>query len=222
MCNRFKQTLTWREYVAGFHEAGLPILRPGPEAAPNLEPRPDVRPTNTVPVVRSVEADDPRLGVELVQLRWGLIPWWHRGGAKDFKFLCTNARSETVTTTRTYKDAFARRRCLVPADGFYEWTGPKGSKTKWLFTSADQPWFCFPGVWERWDSPEGPLETFTIMTTAPGPDAAPYHDRQPVILERDQWAMWLNLTADVSGLLSAGSAGKLKVEQAEKEAALID
>lgn len=216
MCNRYRHALGWTDYAEDFSELKIPLVF-DPSRIPNLEPRLDVRPTNMAPVFRPVDADDLSRGVAFAELRWGLVPWWRRGALKDFRFLGTNARAEAVSTTRTYKDAFARRRCLVPADGFYEWTGPKGDKTKWLFTRADGDWFCFPGLWERWESPDGPLESFTLMTTAPGPDAAPYHDRQPVILPREHWATWLDLAADVVPLLVHGPAGELRVEPAPPE-----
>ena len=114
---------------------------------------------------------------------------------KAKKFLTTNARSETVSTTSAFKDAFARRRCLVPADGFYEWTGEKGRKTKWLITVADQRCFCFAGLWRSCRDRRRPIDSFTILHGLAGPDMAPIHDRQPVILPRDRWRDWLNLRA---------------------------
>lgn len=217
MCNRYRNRLGWTDYAEDFSELKIPLVFPDPDRKANLQPRDDIRPTNRAPIVRPVDPDNPQAGVHIDEVRWGLVPWFHKGALKDWKFLGTNARSETVTTTRMYRDSYARRRCLVPADGFYEWTGEKRAKTKWLFTRPDGGWFAFPGLWDRWDGPDGPLESFTLMTTAPGPDAAKYHDRQPVILERKDWARWLDLSEDPADLLHGSPEGDLKVELAPPE-----
>ena len=127
---------------------------------------------------------------------------------------CTNARSETVASTAAFRESFRRRRCLVPADGFYEWTGDKGAKTKHLITAADGAWFCMAGLWDRAETADGPIESFTILTTAAGEDMTAIHDRQPVILDREDWARWLDLKADVADLFPARPAGALSVNLA--------
>lgn len=212
MCNAYRLLTPIHQAFDVFSQVGLPLKIADPARLPN-QPLEMVRPTDVVPILRPVEPPAPESGVELAMLRWGLIPGFHRGGIKDWKLLCTNARSETVATARPFRDAYRARRCLVPADGFYEWTGPKGGKTRWLFTRPDGALFAFPGLWERWAGPDGPLETFTLLTTGPGSDVAPYHDRQPVILERTQWAAWLHLDGDPTGLLHAGAEGSLIVER---------
>ena len=217
MCNRYRLAhTTIDDFARDFSQLKIPLVFPA--GAPNLQPRQDIRPTNTVPVFRPVDAAGPAAGVEWATMRWWLVPFFHKGKAlKDWKPMCTNARAETVATTATFKGAFSRRRCLVPADGFYEWTGEKGAKEKWLFTRTDGQWFSFAGIWDRCETAEGPIESLAILTTPPGPDAAPYHNRQPVILERDQWSRWLDLEADVAPLLQPGPAGVLKVEKAPPE-----
>lgn len=214
MCNAYRLQAPPHLLYDLFDRARLPVVAPDAAHRPNLEPRSMTRPTQVLPVLRPVDPDDPGAGVELAQIRWGLVPAWHRGGVKDFKFLCTNARSETVATARPYRDALKRRRCLAPADGFYEWTGAKGAKTRWLFEPVDESVFCFAGVWELWVGPDGPLESFSILTTAPGEDARPYHDRQPVVLPLASWAAWLDLKADPTPLFTAQPAGFLKVREA--------
>jgi putative SOS response-associated peptidase YedK len=214
MCNAYRLITPLSQVFDVFSEIRLPVRIADPQRLPNA-PYEMVRPTQVVPILRPVDPTGPDQGVELALLRWGLIPGFHRGGVKDWKFLCTNARSETVATTRSYRDAYRARRCLVPADGFFEWTGEKGAKTKWLFTRADAALFCFAGLWERWAGPEGELQSFTLLTTAPGPDALPYHDRQPVLLARDAWRRWLDLAADPSGLLHADGAGSIAVRRAD-------
>ena len=126
-----------------------------------------------------------------------------------------------VHSTSAFKEAFARRRCLVPADGFYEWTGEKGRKTKWLITVADQRCFCFAGLWDHAETADGPVDSFTILTTGAGPDMVPIHHRQPVILARDRWRDWLDLKADPTPLYQSGPSGTLRAEIAPPEGALI-
>jgi putative SOS response-associated peptidase YedK len=212
MCNRYRHTLGWYDIHEDFSQLRIPLKFP--QAAPNLEPRPDIRPTNTAPVIRPIDAADPAAGVGLYELRWWLIPFFHKKTVKEWKPMCTNARSETVATTAAFRESFKRRRCLVPADGFYEWTGEKGAKTKHLITPADGAWFCMAGLWDRAETADGPVESFTILTTAAGEDMAGIHDRQPVILERADWGRWLDLSAEVGDLFAAKGAGRLKVELA--------
>ena len=109
---------------------------------------------------------------------------------------------------------FTSGRCLIPADGFYEFTDPadkkKKRKDKWLFTKTGEPWFCIAGIW-RTDKDVG--EAFTLLTAPPGPDIAPYHDRQIVILERKDWAAWLDGSGSAKAILKPLPAGSLAVEQ---------
>src|SRR4051812_34360542 len=141
-------------------------------------PRYNIAPTQQVAAVRA-SADAGRR--ELVPLKWGLIPSW----AKDPKIAtqCLNARGETVAEKPAFRSAFKRRRCLILADGYYEWTGPKGQKQPWRLRLRDNAPFAFAGLWECWRRPEGdPVETCTIVTTEANELAAKYHDRMPVIL----------------------------------------
>jgi putative SOS response-associated peptidase YedK len=98
----------------------------------------------------------------MVRTRWWLVPFWHKGALKDFQLTTFNARSETVASAATFREAFKRRRCLVPASCWYEWTGPKGSKAKWRFTPRGEPWLCFAGIWDRCVTADaGEVESFT-------------------------------------------------------------
>jgi putative SOS response-associated peptidase YedK len=109
---------------------------------------------------------------------------------------------------------FTSGRCLIPADGFYEFTDPsdkkKKRKDKWLFTKSSEPWFCVAGIW-RTDEDVG--EAFAMLTTPPGPDVMPYHDRQIAILDRADWAAWLDPSVSAKTILKALPAGTLSVEQ---------
>ncbi len=214
MCNRFKyEKATFADYDTDFSQLKIPLVFPN--GVPNIEPRADIRPTNKALIFRPVDAADPPAGVESVQLRWGLVPFFSK--AIDRKFLCTNARSETVSKSPAYRDAFKRSRCLIPADGYYEWTGEKGAKVKWLFTRADGRPMMFPGLWDSATIDGDRLESFTMLTCAPGPDAANYHDRQPVVLEPKDWPTWLDLGADVTPLLCGSPEGLLHIERAPPE-----
>ena len=125
---------------------------------------------------------------------------------KDWKVLCTNARSETVSTTRVYREAYRARRCLVPADGFSSRTGAKGAKRRWLFTRTDGAMFCFRpvGTLDRRGGAARDLHPADHGAGAGHRDAC--RERQPVILARDQWAQWLDLKRDPADLLKAGPA----------------
>jgi putative SOS response-associated peptidase YedK len=128
---------------------------------------------------------------ELVPLKWGLIPSW----AKDPKIAtqCLNARAETVAEKPAFRSAFKKRRCLILADGYYEWTGPKGKKQPWHFHLHNRAPFAFAGLWEHWRPPEGdPVETCTIITTDANELAAKYHDRMPIILHTADYSRWLD------------------------------
>jgi putative SOS response-associated peptidase YedK len=197
---------------AAFDALELPLMFPA--GAPNLEPQDNIRPTNRAPIIRPLDPAYPRGGLEIVQARWDLVPWFWKQPVKAKKFLATNARSETVHTTAAFKEAFRRRRCLVPADGFYEWTGEKGAKTKWRFTTPGEDLFCIAGLWDRAETADGVIESFTMLTSAPGPDMRPYHDRQVVVLPRAAYADWLDLGANVTDLLSPPPAGAFAVERA--------
>jgi putative SOS response-associated peptidase YedK len=210
MCNRYGYLAPISRLADEFSEIRVPLRFEG-GAIPNVEPREHIRSTDPAPIIRALDRDDPTAGVELVDARWWLVPWFHKGPVKA---MCTKARAETIATTAAFKEAFKRRRCLVPATHFFEWTGEKGSKQTWKFTKAGSDLFCFPGLWDVAHTADGRIESFTILTTAPGPDCAPYHIRQPVILERDQWATWLDLSADPAPCMKAGLQGVIAVERA--------
>jgi len=217
MCNRYGYQAPISRLIDEFSEVGIPLVfRDG--AVPNLEPREHIRPTDNAPIIRPVDPREPRGGAELVEVRWWLIPFFHKKAVKEWKPMCTNARAEGVATTSTFREAYRRRRCLVPATHYFEWTGEKGAKVMWRFAKAGADIFCFPGLWDRAHTSDGVIESFTIVTCASGPDCSPYHDRQPVILERAQWAPWLDLAIDPAPILRAGARGTMFVERATEAA----
>jgi putative SOS response-associated peptidase YedK len=198
MCNLFDNRVSFRDLVEAFGHLGLPIVRPQPQAAPNWPPQPAVRPTDPAPVVRAAQG-----GAEILRLRWGFVAERPKAGP------VTNFRAEG----RRLPNAGDRGRCLVPATAFFEFTGTRSPKTRWRFTEAGQPWLCLAGLWRRRQTEEGPDERFTLLTIAPGPDMAPYHDRQVVILPRQSWRDWLTGAGSEADLLRAGPAGSLAVAQ---------
>lgn len=189
MCNDFGNTIPYSEYLAAFSQARIRVNFP--QAAPNLEPREDIWPTEVAPVVRQAEA-----GIEFVQLRWGFPPARPKGAP--------------VINFRSEGRRFPKGRCLVPASHFFEFTGSRSPKSKWKFTRTGEDWFCFAGLWRP--IPDGG-DAFTLLTTLPGPDVAPIHDRQVVVLERSDWAGWLDMTRPEEEVLRPLPAGGLRVEQ---------
>lgn len=209
MCGRFKDTRTWAEHREHLVSVSLPII--APEAAPNLQVLEGIRPTDPAVIFRAAEG-----GVELLRARWWLVPWFHRGRLKEWKLTTFNAKAETVATSRTFRDSFARRRCLVPADGWWEWTGPKGSKERWWFAPKDGEPIMLAGLWDRCTTTDQrPVESFTIVTQPAGSPLNAYHNRAPVVLFQDGWRTWLDLDADVTGLLGPESCDRFQVEKWE-------
>ncbi len=185
MCNDYGNRIPYRDYAEAFSQLKIPLVFPEPDAAPNLEPRDEIWPTEMAPVIRPTAG-----GVELVQLPWGLAPG--------------NPKGRAVINMRSEGRGFARGRCLVPASHYFEFTGTKSPKTRWRFTRAGEDWFCFAGLLGR--GKDG--EAFTLLTTDAGPDVAPIHNRQPVVLDREAWAAWLDGAA---GLLGPSPTGSLEV-----------
>ena len=151
-----------------------------------LKPRFNIAPTQTIPIVRA----GVKKKRECAMVRWGLVPAW----AKDAKIgaRMINARGETVAEKPSFRSAIASRRCLIPADGFYEWVRTGGGKQPHYIHFADGRPFAFAGLWERWNKGEGgPLDTCTIITTSPNELIENLHDRMPVILPPNHFEDWL-------------------------------
>jgi putative SOS response-associated peptidase YedK len=187
MCNDFGNRVPYDDYLRAFSQTRIPVR--WPTAAPNLEPRDDIWPTDIAAVI--CQTDD---GHDFTQLRWGFPPSKPKG-APIINFRSENRR-------------FPVGRCLIPASHFFEFTGSKSPKTKWKFTKAGEDWFCFAGLWRP--MPDGGA-AFTLLTTEPGPDVAPIHNRQMVVLERTDWSAWLDLTRPEAELLQPLPAGSLAV-----------
>jgi len=174
MCGRFAIT-----HITGFWTRFAVIDR---QAA--LEPRFNIAPSQTVPIVISGS------GNKAVMMTWGLVPFW----AKDAKIgnRLINARAETVSTKPAFRTSLKKKRCLVPATGFYEWRRMKEGKIPYFVHMKDDSFFAFAGLYDRWTDSEGKgLFTFTIITTKANPLMEKIHDRMPVILKSSDENLWL-------------------------------
>lgn len=204
MCGRFDTShLTWAEI-----HAQLSRFAPVATAPLNLQPNDDVRPTTKQVTARLEDG-----AWVLEPMRWGLVPFWRNGkplkdtekGKGDgFKLSTFNARVETCATAATFREAYKRRRCIVPASAWFEWTGKPGAKVKHRFARQDGGIIWFAGLWDRVTTPDaGELASFTLLV---GPSAgmlADYHNRAPIVLEHDDWATWMDPAVDAGELLGA-------------------
>jgi putative SOS response-associated peptidase YedK len=184
-------------YELHTHPAAL-ALAFGLSEFPSLAPRYNIAPMQDVPVIRRTPAGDR----ELAHVRWGLVPRWAKDPSIGSKMI--NARGETLAEKPSFRTALKRHRCLVPADGFYEWkTLPAGRKQPIHIGMQDGKPFAFAGLTERWLSPAGEiLDTCTIITTQANALLAPLHDRMPVIVAPAAYERWLDVAvADVADLL---------------------
>jgi putative SOS response-associated peptidase YedK len=184
MCGRYATTRNAADLAALFEAVD--------DTGGDLVPDYNVAPTDSVPMVRI----SARLGgAALSVARWGLVPPWAtdpRGAARMI-----NARAETVATSPAYAAAFARRRCLVPADGWYEWVrGPGRARQPYFMTSPDGAPLVFAGIWSVWGA--GPERRLTcgVVTSAAVGDLAAVHDRMPLVLPADRWSSWLSAPPD--------------------------
>ena len=194
MCNLFENTVSFADLVRAFGAVGRPVLKPEPGQAPNWPEFEAVRPTDAAPIVRPLGE-----GFDLVVRRWS---WPGQGGKPVYNF-------------RSDGREFSTGRCLIVADGFYEFTTPTDPKQKrkdrWLFAPASGGLLAIAGLVR--DDP-GRGEAFTMLTTEPGPDVAPYHGRQVAVLRPDQWKSWLTYERPASQLLGPAPAGTLEVSAA--------
>jgi putative SOS response-associated peptidase YedK len=200
MCGRFTLTTPAQTLTVQFELTDVPAL----------EPRYNIAPTQPVAAVRIRGESEER---ELVLLRWGLIPFW----AKDLGIgsRMINARSETVAEKPSFRTAFRRRRCLVLADGFYEWQKINGAKQPVYVSLQDREAFAFAGLWERWEGPEnGVVESCTLLTCEPNELLRPIHSRMPVILDPKDYSLWLDHGVQdatrLQSLLSPYASGRMQ------------
>jgi putative SOS response-associated peptidase YedK len=155
---------------------------------PDWAPRYNIAPTQPVAVIRQNPKEPIR---ELSLMRWGLVPSWAKDSSGAARMI--NARSETASTKPAFRDALKSRRCLIPADGFYEWKRDGKTKQPYCLEVNGGELFAFAGLWERWKNPSGEwIKTCSILTTTPNAVTASVHDRMPVILDPDGYDLWLD------------------------------
>ena len=158
---------------------------------PGLVPRYNVAPRQLVAVIGR-RGDGTSRG--LVNMLWGFVPRWANDPTSGPRPM--NARSETVRTSAPFRDSFRDRRCLIPADGFYEWDDTPDGKQPWHFRRHDRMPFAFAGIWDIWKGGDRPLYTCALLTTTPNETVKPLHDRMPVVIPRDEYSAWLDPHTD--------------------------
>ena len=181
MCGRFVYKGEWETLLPEFPGLDLTAVH-----LPNF----NVAPTQEVPVLRREEG-----GIRLELMRWGLIPFWAEDPSIGSRMI--NARAETVAQKPSFKNLLKRRRCLLPADGFYEWVKQGKGKVPYYIYLKDEPVFGMAGLWDEWKDPAGEkIRSCTIITTEANAFMRPMHHRMPVILPRKAWEGWLEETND--------------------------
>ena len=151
-------------------------------------PRYNIAPTQPVPILRQNSKEPVR---EISLVRWGLIPSWSKDSSASAKMI--NARLETAARLPAFRDAMKSRRCIIPADGFYEWQKKGNAKQPYCFEVGDGNLFAFAGIWDRWKAPCGQwIKSCSILTTNANAVTSPVHDRMPVILDPDGYDLWLD------------------------------
>jgi putative SOS response-associated peptidase YedK len=198
MCGRFTRFHKSKEVAERFD------VEPIEEA---VAPRYNIAPSQIVPVIRQL---DER---EMIACKWGLVPFWAKDPAIGNKMI--NAKGETLAQKNSFKTALGKRRCLIPADGFYEWENRgKGQKQPYYIRLKDNGLFAFAGLYEEWKSPDGEkLQTFTIITVEPNELISKIHNRMPAIVKPAEEADWLNLknsAAEVVKLLQPYPANEME------------
>jgi putative SOS response-associated peptidase YedK len=178
MCGRYRLTSKER-YLAEHFDVSDEV---------EWSPRYNIAPSDSVATIRQHATEPKRM---FSKMRWGLVPSWAEDPSIGYKTI--NARSESVTEKPSYSDSFKKRRCLIPADGFYEWKKEGKEKQPFNFGMVDDSIFAFAGIWDSWRAPEGQvIETCSILTTTPNALVQAVHDRMPVILGRDVYDDWLD------------------------------
>jgi putative SOS response-associated peptidase YedK len=200
MCGRYRLTRSQKFLEERFDAYG----------EVEMPPRYNIAPSQPVVTIRQ----DARESVRTPStLRWGLIPSWAKDIGIGYKTI--NARAETIATTPSFREPFKSQRCLIPADGFYEWQRNGKTKQPYCFGVNGGELFAFAGLWDRWMSPQGePIETCTILTTIPNSLVSDIHDRMPAILSPSDYDLWLDPafrdTGSLSGMLKPFDAALMR------------
>jgi len=176
MCGRITQSSSPQDYARLF----------GITCDLVIKPRYNIAPSNQIMACRLSAAGEK----ELITLHWGLVPAWSKG--LDRRFSMINARAETLADKPAYRGPFKKQRCLIPADGFYEWHQENGKQPYYIHATQDHP-LMFAGIWDHWEDDSGDkIDSCSIITCAANKQMQPIHERMPVILSSDQWDSWFN------------------------------
>jgi putative SOS response-associated peptidase YedK len=179
MCGQFEASIRAKQMLAEIDEGKIA------DTIPDV-----VKPTLAAPIlIANPETGKP----EVAPMRFGLVPHWYRKSFKDWKATTFNARIEEADDKPAFKGAYRYRRAVVPAEAFYEWSGPKHARTKWRITRDDNQPLGFAAIWDEVDCFEGGLFSFAILTRAAGGQMSAIHDREPIVLPRDVWSDWIRL-----------------------------
>jgi putative SOS response-associated peptidase YedK len=176
MCGRYTLSTPGAELAEVF----------GLQESVELEPRFNIAPTQVAPIIRVASEGEPVLSL----CRWGLVPFWADDPSIGNRMI--NARAESLHQRRAYREALERRRCIVVADGFFEWKAVGRHKQPYYFSRPDGGPFAMAGLWEQWGSLDEEVQSFTVITTDADATVAPIHDRMPAILPGDSWRAWLS------------------------------
>jgi putative SOS response-associated peptidase YedK len=208
----FRRAISWDDYRKRLDLVPPPRFEGKPVDAP--EPQYNIAPTQIAPILRCAPEGEyaPRGDIQIAPAFWGLIPsWWNRPLAEK-NFSTFNARAETIETSRVFSGAFRQTRCLVPASGFYAWSGAgTASSTPFAIGPADGSWFCFAGLWSRFMYDGSEVDTFAIITVDPNALVASFTSSMPAILAPSDYLRWLDLyDPDPAALLKPCPADALR------------
>jgi len=195
MCGRFNQRLSPAQWAEVFDTLRMPQTE-----YESLQTRYNTAPMQATAAIRSGTE-----GPELATLQWKLIPAWSK--TRAIKFNTINAKAETIETSGTYRTPFRRRRCLIPAAGFYEWPKPNSrefddKKPFYIYLTDHRP-MCFAAIWDRWEKSDPAIDSFSIITVAANQMMATFHDRMPAILKTRDWNVWLDTEIEDTDLLQS-------------------
>jgi putative SOS response-associated peptidase YedK len=194
MCGRFTQLYSWPELVALYRLTMLPV---------NLQPSYNICPTDPADVLLPKESG----GLDFVRMRWGLVPYWWSKPLKQVP-ATFNARSDTVATKPMFRDAFKRRRCVIPMSGFYEWRQMADGKQPFFISGDEAPVLSVAGLWDNWKNRETgeTIRSCTMIVTEANPFMSEFHDRMPVFVGQETLQPWLEGKAGTETLLPASAA----------------
>jgi putative SOS response-associated peptidase YedK len=223
MCNLYTLDPVLTELAQGFDKwLGLRVhLAAGPDTLANQPWKTSVWPRYQGLFMRPLDPENPTDALEPAVGSWGVVPFFHKGPAKDWKAQTNNCRSEEMHGKASFRDALKEKRCIIPATYFVEHTGPKGSMTKHKISMADGSPLFLAGLWSRhtWEGETTESYTMVMQEVCDEDDMRPFHNRQPVFLDRERAGTWLDVKADYGALLVSPPKGALAFDPPEPMAA---